>query len=420
MNFIELSFFILLSLFVLLLLFFLYTTIKKPLDHIEEFIRHISQGNFEKHLSSHGSRRFRTLAISLNEMARHLDYVISRLKLEKQKLISVLQGMHDGVLAIDSDRRILIYNESIKKILDIRDDDIYKAKFYDIVREPNVVASLESVLKNQKTVHEQIRIISDKEKFYEVIVSSLATLDPEAPGAVAIFHDITELKSLEQMRVDFVTNVSHEFKTPLTALRGYSDTLLQGGLQDEKNREKFVHMISDNVLRVENLVEDLLTISKLESAETILTDKIDTENLVRQVLRDLEYQIKQKCITVNQKLEEKNLNADPVKIHRALMNLVDNAIKCVPSGGSIEIESLKKGGKIILSVSDNGPGIESKHVARIFERFYRVDEARGRESGGSGLGLAIVKHIAMIHGGTVAVESTVGQGSSFKIILPQK
>jgi two-component system phosphate regulon sensor histidine kinase PhoR len=242
-------------------------------------------------------------------------------------------------------------------------------------------------------------------------------------GVVAVFHDISDLKRVERIRRDFVANVSHELRTPVTVIKGYAETLLSGALSDDPQRaERFLGIIQNHADRLSSLVRDLLTLSELESGEVSMHPlSVQVEDAVRHAL-----------LLVGQRGEEKGVNleymgatgaacvkADRSRLDQVLINLLDNAIKYSGQGGTVTVRAVEEGDMVRISVRDSGIGIPDKDLPRLFERFYRVDEARSRDRGGTGLGLSIVKHIVQAHGGSVSVESTQGVGSVFSFTLPK-
>jgi len=236
-----------------------------------------------------------------------------------------------------------------------------------------------------------------------------------------VIHDITEIRRLETMRKDFVANVSHELKTPLTSIKGFVETLLEGAWKDEKNAQHFLGIIRDHAQRLDNLVNDLLSLSYLESKD-ISVDKADikTKELVDDILAGFKSQLKKRRLQVRNDLPgELLVKADKDKLSQVFTNLIDNAIKFNKEGGSVKIYSQESANLIKITVEDTGVGIPPKDLPRIFERFYRVDKGRSREMGGTGLGLSIVKHIVELHGGVAGVESTEGLGAAFWFSLPK-
>jgi two-component system phosphate regulon sensor histidine kinase PhoR len=240
-------------------------------------------------------------------------------------------------------------------------------------------------------------------------------------GCVAVIYDITEIRKLEAIRSEFVANVSHELKTPLTSIKGFVETLLEGALTDKENSRTFLEIIKEHSERLEVIINDLLELSHIESKEIKLEmEKINMSNLTGEIIKEFKSQLNKKNISVHNKLSaEVEAKVDKEKIRRILMNLIDNAIKFNKEGGHINIYGEIFDKEIRIIIEDSGIGIPQKDIGRIFERFYRVDKARSRQLGGSGLGLSIVKHLVELHGGGVGVESTEGAGSKFWFNLPK-
>ena len=354
----------------------------------------------------------------LHSTKEQLTNVVTHLTQEKQTLSAVLASIYDGVVAMNQEQKVLFYNQRVLSILNVSEKDLTERKLFEVVRLPEINALLETAL-NEKTIQQkQVAIVGETEKYYEVIVSPLFSKDYRMMGVVSIFHDITDLKSIEHMRVDFVANVSHEFKTPLTSIRGYTDTLLQGGLDDSKNRKKFVEIVRHHAERLSYLVDDLLTLSQLESKQVLEKKEIYVASFVEGLLERMAVAAEKKHITLKKDIQLQTIVADEQKLEQALINLLDNAIKYTSEGGTILVEAYFKENKAHICVTDTGVGIGAQHLPRIFERFYRVDLGRDRELGGTGLGLSIVKHSILLHGGNVEVESTPGKGSRFSLILP--
>jgi two-component system phosphate regulon sensor histidine kinase PhoR len=242
-----------------------------------------------------------------------------------------------------------------------------------------------------------------------------------ANGAVLVLHDITELRRLERVRRDFVANVSHEFKTPLTAIQGFAETLLSGALDDKANRNRFVEIIRDHARRLARLTDDLLKLSRIEAGRLELEIRpIRVETLVNGCVETARLNAKARGLEIHVDLQENApaVRGDGAQLGEVLQNLLDNAVQYTPSGGQIELKARANGPDVIFTVSDTGIGIPESDLERIFERFYRVDAARSREAGGTGLGLAIARHIVEAHGGRIWVESAIGQGSRFHFSVP--
>jgi two-component system phosphate regulon sensor histidine kinase PhoR len=259
------------------------------------------------------------------------------------------------------------------------------------------------------------------QKIFQINASPIFKKE-EVSGCLLVIHDITEIRKLETMRRDFVANVSHELKTPLTSIKGFVETLLEGALEDKENNRHFLKIIQEHGERLNKLVDDLLSLSHLESKEILLEKGIfNLRQQVEKVIMGFKEQLKKRNVDIKNEIPANiSINADKDKIEGVFTNLIDNAIKFNKENGSIKISSQQEGDKIKIIVEDSGVGIPDKDIPRIFERFYRVDKARSAELGGTGLGLSIVKHIVELHGGTVGVESVEGLGSKFWFTLPKQ
>lgn len=393
--------------------------ITKPVEEMTSFSKKIAEGDFSQKLFISRDDELGVLAGSLNSMKDQLSQTISNISQERLKLSTILSSIHDGVLAVDIHKNLILYNQRFLDIFHIEEKGLHGRRLLEVVRVPELSAFIDASLSDHKIYQKQIKIARhSEEKYYEIIISPFFLKGEEIFGVVSIFHDITGLKLVEQMRVDFVANVSHEFKTPLTSIRGYTDTLLQGGLDDHENSEKFIHIIKNNVDRLTALVDDLLTLSELESGEQLHARRFDCRAFVDHMIFKMKPLAEKKNISLVTKIEVSELTADETKLEQALLNLLDNAVKYTPPGGKVQIEAKKTAKEIKMTVKDTGIGISSEHLPRIFERFYRVDRGRDRELGGTGLGLAIVKHVALLHEGAVDVESSPDKGSSFTLRLP--
>ncbi|MBI2608997.1 MAG: PAS domain-containing protein [Deltaproteobacteria bacterium] len=408
----------------LVILFFLFLhfktiqTIKKSVQKMTEFSKKISEGDFNHSLNIRSRDELGALANSLNSMKDQLSSLFLDLVQEKQKLSSLLSGMYDGVLAIDPNKKIILYNKRVKEIFHLKEGDVRGRSLLEFIQNPDVISFFERALKEKKIFQKQIKIIDNTVKHYEIVVSPLQQDQENMWGVVAIFHDISDLKSVEQMRIEFVANVSHEFKTPLTSILGFTDTLINDKDIHQTQKEKFLKIIKQNVERLSYLMKDLLSLSSLESEVMFHKLCFKIQPFVEKLMLEFEKQAQEKEITLKTHIKVESMTADEPKLHQALYNLLDNAMKYTEKGGVITLSIQEEKGFLKLAVEDSGLGIHSTHLPRVFERFYRVDKGRDREMGGTGLGLAIVKHIALLHGGSVEVESEQGKGSLFSILIP--
>jgi two-component system phosphate regulon sensor histidine kinase PhoR len=294
----------------------------------------------------------------------------------------------------------------------------------EVVRSPALQQFIRKALNTKHPSEEDITLFQNEERVIGVKSSPILDTNQDQIGTLVVFHDVTQLRRLENMRRDFVANVSHEIKTPLTAIKGFVETLQQGNVEKADEKERFLGIIQKHVDRLNAIIEDLLALSRIEQEDESKEIQFEPVKIV-----DVFQSAIQLC---RPKAEKQNINIeldcqenttaifDPTLIEQAVVNLLDNAIKFSDPGQTIYVKSYHEDNQIIISVEDQGIGIAQKHLPRLFERFYRVDKARSRSMGGTGLGLAIVKHIAQAHGGHVLVESKLGNGSRFSIHLPQK
>jgi two-component system phosphate regulon sensor histidine kinase PhoR len=292
---------------------------------------------------------------------------------------------------------------------------------WEMFRAPEILEAYREAVSHGKS-SEAKTVAWEKEgetrRFYSVSVSPLRKQTGQIYGAVGVFHDITELKGAEQIRIDFVANVSHELRTPLTSIKGYTDTLLIDAQAGEPMSKDFLEIIARNVDRLMNLIRDLLDLSTLESSDTLSKSAISTAEITSRVVKQLQGGFIAKKQSIKESYGAPVVVAEFRRLEQVLVNLLENANKYTPAGGEIGVSWETERGAIVLRVSDNGPGIPTEHLGRLFERFYRVDKSRSREQGGTGLGLAIVKHIMQKHEGTVMVESQPGHGTTFVCRFP--
>jgi len=348
---------------------------------------------------------------------------------DHKSLFLMIQEMNDGVVICNRDKQILAFNQNLKKLLELSHKAVNQPMTH-IITNDTLEQAVKIVLETGRSVTDDIILERGKhqvnQQFFQInVVPLMVTESSAVDGFVVIFHDMTTVRRTEIMRRDFVANVSHELRTPLSAIKGYSETLLEGALEDQEVCRGFVEVIFRHSNRLSQLVDDLLDLSKLESPDFMLELKpLRLVNLVDKVA----------SLAANA-IEDKNLNfwinipedlalvqADASSLEQVVTNLLDNAIKYTPNSGHIEISAFETYGwageeLVQVNIKDSGIGIKAKHLPRLFERFYRVDKARSREMGGTGLGLAIVKHIVQSHGGDIWVESEQNVGSTFSFTL---
>jgi two-component system phosphate regulon sensor histidine kinase PhoR len=404
----------------LLIALLAFNLISKPIRILVQKADQMASGNFSMKILVDKKDEVGELAASLNKMSNNIKYRISEIIKNNSKFEAVLLAMFEGVMVINSDGSIELMNDSLKKMTGVEIDPLGKRPI-EVIRNSAIQDVSEDVLemKHPDVITREELILPFKKNL--LIHATPVFNKGEILGSVIVFSDITELRRLELVRRDFVANVSHELRTPVSNIQGYAETLLDGALKDN-NAHDFVDIIHTEAKRLSFLINDILSLSKLESESFNLNieDKVDLKDLVHKAILKLSHDIKLKNInTINEITDNIKISCDKGMITQVLINLLDNAIKYSPEGATVKISVEKLDDKSIkVYVKDQGIGIPHKDIARIFERFYRVDKSRGKDSGGTGLGLSIVKHIVQLHGGEVFVESQEGYGSNFSFVLP--
>lgn len=392
--------------------------VSRPLRQVANIAADIGRGNFGRRLPMEWHDELGDLARVMNEMAGRLEAELGRLSAEKERLDAILRGMGEGLMVTDDKGAISVVNPAFCNLFDVH-DTIVGRPLIDISRHPALNESYKQVTRTKGELQEEITIQMPTEATIRTHWVPLLA-GGELRGVVAVFHDISDLKRLEKVRKDFVANVSHELRTPVTVIKGYAETLLDGVAADDPKRAvRFVEIIQNHAERLASLIGDLLSLSELESATfTLQLQKISLEGTIRRSCTLLEAKAAAKRIAVTQPAGDlPPVLADQGRLEQVLVNLLDNAIKYTPAGGSVVIGVTEEETRVTISVSDTGPGIPTESIPRIFERFYRVDSSRSRDEGGTGLGLSIVKHIVQLHGGTIRVANNPDKGTTFTFTL---
>ncbi|MDD5438717.1 MAG: ATP-binding protein [Candidatus Omnitrophica bacterium] len=389
-----------------------------PINRMIQISRRFSEGDFSRRVIRVPKDEIGELADTLNKMAQDIEDKIREIKAQNQKLAAVFNSMIEGVIIVDKESRIISINPTIEKIFGVAKKNAEGKMFLEAIRNNDISEVIGAVLRKGEVASLELTLRYPVNRIFEVNAAPI--FDTSVTGCLVVIHDITEIRRLETVRSDFVANVSHELKTPLTSIKGFVETLLEGALDDRENNRTFVTIIREHAERLNNLVNDLLSLAHLESREITLDKKdVDLRRLAEGVILGFKAQAKKKNIAIADELPEGlSINADKDRLEQVLTNLIDNAIKFNNDKGSVRVYSREEDAAIKIIVEDSGIGIPGKDLPRIFERFYRVDKARSRELGGTGLGLAIVKHIVELHNGSVGVESAEGFGSAFWFILP--
>jgi two-component system phosphate regulon sensor histidine kinase PhoR len=389
--------------------------LRRLTNRIRTFSSALARGEVGSRLFISHAGEFDEIAESLNTMSEELKRSITASEEEKHRLSVILRSIPDALFIIDNKGVILFSSAAARELFS--DTPFSGRPYIEVVRNSEFLALMEEVQKQRKTGVAEMQIDSPLEQYCIVHVSPLSYSGAELSGFVAVFHDITQLKRLEQTRKDFVANISHEIKTPITAIMGFAETLLDGALDDRQHLVTFLQTIRSNSERINNLVEDLLTISKIELGVTKV-DKapLDVEALMEQVVATLGEKASEKNLALAISLDPRRteIKADRDRLLQILTNLADNAIKFTEKG-RVTLGTVEEDGRTCLYVEDTGIGIPPKHLPRIGERFYRVDPGRSRNMGGTGLGFAIVKHLVKAHGWDIRIRSTPGKGT--KVII---
>lgn len=359
------------------------------------------------------------LELSLAGVAAQLRALVDRLRLESARRDAILGSMAEGVLAVDSDLRIIFSNSAILRAVGGSRKIQENTRLLALIRDTGLFDTLRDVVRTGETRKHRMKITSDKERSFEVQAGPLEM--PSGSGAIAILYDMTDLERLEQIRKDFVANVSHELRTPLAGIIGYSETLLDGALEDQENNRRFLQIIHSNAIRLNSIASDLLVLSELESkVDPGGSGRIPVRDVVESALAIVEKEAEARGVTlIREEIQDLQVMGTRLRLEQAVLNLVANAIKFNQPGGEVRIRVVPDApGEVSITISDTGVGIPSQDLPRIFERFYRVDKGRSRQVGGTGLGLTIVKHVIERMNGTIEVQSQLRHGSTFTVRLP--
>ncbi|MBI3669047.1 MAG: PAS domain-containing protein [Acidobacteria bacterium] len=393
---------------------------------LEAFSRRVADGDFRPLPLERRGDELTALTRSLNETAARLDQTIRTLTDERNRSAAILRSMVEGVAVISAEERILFCNEAFARILGLQAGKSEGRRLVEVTRQAELLGVVKQVLAGREGVRSWLVMGTVRPRSFAVTAAPIAAAGANAgteatAGAVLVLHDISELRRLERVRRDFVANVSHEFKTPLTAIQGFAETLLAGALEDQENRPRFLEIISEHARRLGRLTDDLLKLAQIEAEQMELDFRaVSVAELIEGCVETTRLRAEQKQLTLAAECPDglPAVGGDRARLAEVLQNLLDNAVQYTPAGGRVTLRARAAEREVIITVSDTGIGIPQADQERIFERFYRVDAARSREVGGTGLGLSIAKHIVEAHGGRIWVESTVGQGSDFHFSIP--
>jgi len=381
------------------------------LQRIVQFAQRVAAGDLAARIEESSADEIGQVAASLDKAVRQLEENFAALQTSQQQLETLLNSMEDAVIAVSADDRVQWANQTMDRLVPRRTRK--NAPLVETVRDPDFLTAVRGANEARRVFTARAASIVPGRTF------DVTAAPMPGGGAVAVLRDLTETERVEKTRRDFIANVSHELRTPLTSIQGYTETLLDGAPDNDHSRE-FLDIIRKSALRMSRLTEDLLTLARVESGEQRFDiQPVAPADLLQEAVQS--FREIARAQNVDLKVEDSaavQVGADAEAIHQVFSNLVDNALKYAASGGRIVLGARPIAGNVELFVQDFGPGIPSEHLGRLFERFYRVDKARSRESGGTGLGLAIAKHIVLAHGGTIRAQSELNHGSTFLFTLP--
>ncbi len=398
--------------------------VSQPMEKIREGAEYFAKGQLSYRLPVFGSSETELLARTMNDMAASLHDRMQTIIGQKNELEAVLSSMIEGVMAVDLEEKIISINHTAARMFLRTPSELINRSVQETIRNPDFQRFVRLAFRDETPREEDLFFYIDREAVYDARSSSLKNARGERIGILIVLNDVTRLRRLENMRKDFAANVSHEIKTPLTAIKGFVETLRSGAVNHPEEAVRFLGIIEKNTNRLNAIIDDLMKLSLIEQK----TDKKDILLENRPLLPILKSACQvcqtigdEKAIQILLSCEETlSMNLNAALIEQAFVNLLENAIKYSGLGSSIEIEAKQMDAEVAIMFRDHGIGIASEHLPRLFERFYRADPSRSRKMGGTGLGLAIVKHIVNAHAGRISVESTPGKGSEFVVYLPCK
>lgn len=407
---------------VCIVVYHLYASYIKPIDEVSEAMEQIAEGNYRARFFYNKKNKLGHLSEQINKLARHLtDYSLQE-QMQSEQLSTLINNTESGLVLLDEKGYIHLVNPKFIDLFGKNEKDYVGSVYHDVLNNEIFLETIKKVFLYEKNIKESFKQDVGYERIYlEISGAPIINERNIFKGAVFVLHDITELKKLENMRKDFVANVSHELRTPVTSIRGFSETLLDENLEDKETATEFLKIIHKESYRLQQLIEDLLALSKLERDNfRLVLHKLNARELVDEIIPTFYHKAEAKKIELEIYIDEDvQIKADKERIKQVIINLLDNALNYTGEDGHVSLKIEEKENQVCIIVSDTGIGISAEELSRIFERFYRVDKARTRFSGGTGLGLAIVKHIVEVHNGEIKIDSEVNKGTEVKVLLPK-
>lgn len=401
---------------------FAFGVVDGAFERIQRLARTIRSGNLDARLYPNRAPQLTPLYVELNQMATSVEDRIKALSNASAEQQAVLRSMIEGVLVVDQQGLVRTVNRAALNFLDVTAVKAEGRPYAELFQNPELQRFVAKALTLQVMEPMTVTVGGRVERILEVQAAPLLATEGVAPGVLFVMYDVTRIHRLESVRRDFVANVSHELRTPVTSIKGFVETLLDGAKDEPEALNRFLGIIARQAERLNSIFNDLLTLARLEAGgdgASIEMEVRQLSELVQAAVDDCGHRAAEKGMRIEVSSQGPyKVRANASLLQQALVNLIDNAVKYSDANRPVRVESKADGRHVEVAIVDQGPGIEPTHLARLFERFYRVDQGRSRQLGGTGLGLSIVKHIAHVHGGEVSVESIVGQGSRFSLLLP--
>ncbi len=398
--------------------------LSRSLTQLKQKTKHIANGEYDTYSLHSGISELDEVADSLSSIAEQLAARSGVLSQQSQEYHTITANMIEGVLVVDADEKIVSINQSAARMFDVDLKATVGRTLQDTVRHAELQKLVGRALTLDVAAEGDIILAGRDERYLQVTGTAMRSNSGARLGALIVLNDVTRIRKLENLRREFVANVSHELKTPITSIKGYIETLLDSSLENPVESRRFLEIIGKQAARLQNIIEDLLRLSRIEQdAERgqIVLQPVGLRSILAAAITACDSLTSAKHISVTLSCpEDLRVRANQPLLEQAVINLIDNAVKYSEPGKRIDVAAARGESSVTIAVRDQGCGIAPEHLTRLFERFYRVDKSRSRAEGGTGLGLAISKHIVIAHNGTLSVDSKVGQGSTFTIHLPSK
>ena len=394
--------------------------IAKPIEEVMDVAKKLSDNHYEARFSGNGYGEITKLGQTINELAESLDDQMQEITQNKERINELINHLVIGVMQLDEHRNIQIVNPAMCQIFDMDSSKLIGKSYAEATKSYGLSYLIEKAYRKKERQNKEIYFYFPSERIVDANIVPIAGKTREDTNLIVLLYDITEIRRLEKVRTDFVTNASHELRTPITALKGFSETLLDGAMEDKAILKQFLEIMLEESTRLNLLVNDILELSKLEQRQVPISfEEVVVKDAVLSTFKLINQKAKQKEITMHLFEEDcVKIDGDRNRLKQVLANLIDNAVIYTKPGGVINVIVKKSESQAIITISDNGMGIPEDEIDRVFERFYRVDKGRSRNSGGTGLGLSIVKYLVENFNGTITVKSKVGLGTTFTLMFP--